>query len=114
VLKVAPAIKVEFLFLRALESNDASALFQLSRGSLNIPTYSEVSIEQAIKNGALSQDMLIQKGRELLDEDPRNFYALSLLVNLQPDEVTRLKYAKQLVELDPQNPIIRQGFKESG
>jgi hypothetical protein len=114
VLKVAPAVKVEFLFLRALESNDVSTLFQLSRGSLNIPTYSEVSIEQAIKNGALSQDMLIQKGKELLDEDPRNFYALSLLVNLQPDEVTRLKYAKQLVELDPQNPIIRQGFKESG
>ncbi len=107
IFKVAPAAKIDYQYLRLLEAKDVGGLLDLAQKESTASTYYEFAIEEAIRNRTTDRDALLLHCKRLLEEDSRNFYALSLLLNLETDPVLLAKYAGQITALDPQNVQLR-------
>lgn len=107
IFKVAPAAKIDYQFLRLLNAKDFVGLLDLAQEDSTTSTYYEVAIEEAVRNRTVDRDALLLHGKLLLEEDSRNFYALSLLLNLETDPVLLTKYARRITALDPKNEQLR-------
>lgn len=106
-----PYISNQFNFLNELKENDIQAMRKIAvEGKFVDEFVRETYMERTISQNDLPATREIAE--VLLSSNPRNFFALTTLVNLtDSDAEERQRYKDKLVQIDPLNVKLKQDLK---